>query len=117
MAKAARKSRGIDTVSFNCPEAERKIIRAIARRARDLYLEHEIDRSAFDIDMDITATHCNGNPLRLNDLLAADDFNLLHDVSGIAHHLDRETGKLGGHFLPRFTRPADMRDSPLRSRS
>lgn len=105
MAKAAKKSRGIDAVSFVCPEAERKIIRAIARRARDLYLDHEIDRAALDIDMDITATHCNGNPLRLNDLLAADDFNLLHDVSGISHHLNRDTGKLEGFFSPRFSAP------------
>lgn len=114
MAKTAKKQ---IEVSFDCPEAERKTIRAIARRARDLYLEHEVDRSALDIDMDLTATHCNGNPLRLDDLLKADAFNLLHDVSGISHHLNRDTGKLEGFFVPRFTRPADMRDSPLRSRA
>lgn len=98
----ARKSKQQE-VSFDCPEAERKIIRAIARRARDLYLEQSVDRSALDIDMDICATHCNGNPLRLADLLASDDFNLLHDVSKIARHLDRDTGKLGDFFRPRFS--------------
>ncbi|MCK1479288.1 hypothetical protein IVB27_32260 [Bradyrhizobium sp. 197] len=80
-------------------------MRAIARRARDLYLEHRVDRSVMDIDMDLAATHCNGNPLRLDDLLKADDFNLLHDVSGIAKHLNRETGKLEGFFSPRFSQP------------
>lgn len=120
MTKTAKKHKpqGIHCeVSFACSEADRKTIRTIARRARDLYLAHSIDRSALDIDMDLVATHCNGNPLRLADLLKADDFNLLHDVSGISHHLNRETGKLEDHFIPRFTRPADMRDSPLRSRS
>ncbi|WP_315833943.1 hypothetical protein [Bradyrhizobium prioriisuperbiae] len=100
-----RKSKKLE-VSFDCPETERKIIRAISRRARDLYLENGVDRAALDIAMDITAVHCNGNPIRLNDLLAADDFNLLHDVSKIASHLDRETGKLSGFFRPRFSRPA-----------
>lgn len=107
MTKAAKKRtpQAIHSqVSFDCPEADRKTIRAIARRARDVYLEHSVDRSAIDIDMDLTATHCNGNPLRLDDLLKADDFNLLHDVSGISRHLNRETGKLEDHFSPRFSR-------------
>lgn len=99
MARTAKKPE----VSFKCPEADRKTIRAIARRARDLLLEHEVDRSAMDIEMDITATHCNGNPLLLDELLGADNFNLLHDVSKIARHLDRETGKLTDCFRPRFS--------------
>jgi hypothetical protein len=108
MAKTLRKHapKGVHCdLSFDCPEDERKTIRAIARRARDLYLEHRVDRSALDIDMDLTAAHCNGNPLRLDELLKADDFNLLHDVSGIAKHLNRETGKLEGFFSPRFSKP------------
>jgi len=102
----ARKSK--PEVSFDCPEAERKLARAIARRARDLLLTMGIDRPVLGIDMDVVATHCNGNPLRLADLLKADDFNLLHDISGIARHLDRETGKLGGHFRPRFSQREDV---------
>jgi len=27
----------------------------------------------------------------------------MHDVSGIARHLNRETGRLEGCFLPRFS--------------
>ena len=71
-------------VSFDCPESDRNLTRAIARRARALLLDLGVDRPAIDIDMDIVATHCNGNPLRLADLLAADDFNFMHDVSKIA---------------------------------
>lgn len=52
--------------------------------------------------MDITATHANGCPLKLAELLAADDFNFSHDVAGIYRHLDRTTGKLLDCFLPRF---------------
>ncbi len=62
-----------------------------------------------DVQMDIAATHLNGCPLRLADLLAADDFNFSHDVFGIRRHLDRETGKLTGHFLPRFSAPSPSR--------
>jgi hypothetical protein len=97
------KSTSRKPVSFSCSDVDGKAIRAIARRARDLLLDHKIDRPALDIAMDIQATHCNGNPLRLSDLLGADDFNLLHDVSGIARHLNRDTGKLEGFFSPRFS--------------
>lgn len=100
----ARKSKCRE-VSFTCSEADRKTIRAIARRARALYLDHSVDRDLQDIEMDVTATHCNGNPLRLADLLKADDFNLLHDISKIARHLDRETGQLTDCFRPRFSQP------------
>lgn len=54
--------------------------------------------------MDLTACHANGNPLRLDDLLAADDFNLAHDVGGIRRHINRTTGKLENCFVPRFSR-------------
>jgi hypothetical protein len=55
--------------------------------------------------MDITAIHCNGTPLRLADLAAADDFGFFHDVYGINRHIDRDTGTLTGFFLPRFCAP------------
>lgn len=52
--------------------------------------------------MDIAATHRNGMPLRLKELAEADDFNFMHDVCGIRRHLNRDTGELGGCFVPRF---------------
>lgn len=53
--------------------------------------------------MDVSAVHANGNPLRLADLLNADDFNFAHDMSGICNCLDRSTGKLTKNFRPRFS--------------
>jgi len=58
-----------------------------------------------DWAMDVTAVHANGCPLRLRELLLADDFNFVHDLFGIRRHLNRETGKLGDHFVPRFAMP------------
>ncbi len=60
-------------------------------------------RPKMDLMMDIEATHCNGNPLRLNDLLEADDFNFTHDLIGIQDHLNRTTGELQDCFVPRYS--------------
>lgn len=53
--------------------------------------------------MDIRACHANGTPLRLEELLRADDGNFGHDVFGIRRYIDRTTGQLTDCFLPRFT--------------
>lgn len=42
-------------------------------------------------------------PLRLPDLLEADEDDLMHDVLGIIRHLDPDTGRLGDLFSPRYT--------------
>ena len=63
----------------------------------------EIDTDELDIQMDLEACHCNGCPLRLADMEQADNFNLMHDVTGINAHLNHDTGKLERCFLPRFT--------------
>ena len=52
--------------------------------------------------MDVTATHNQGAPLQLRQLLAADDGDFAHDVFGIRRWLDRDTGKLAGCFTPRY---------------
>ncbi len=52
--------------------------------------------------MDITACHLNGCPLRLFDLLNANQGNFFHDIIGINEHINRETGKLQDLFLPRY---------------
>lgn len=54
------------------------------------------------IMMDISACHIS-NPLRLEDLLGADEFNFMHDVLGIYRHIDRDTGALKNSFSPRFS--------------
>ena len=51
--------------------------------------------------MDMEACH-NTCPLNLEGLETAELSDLLHDVLGIASHLNRETGELEGCFVPRY---------------
>ena len=69
-------------------------------------VEHGTEQrsSSGSLDMDLSATHAV-TPLRLGDLLAADDFHFAHDVFGIMRHIDRRTGRLDDHFVPRFCAP------------
>lgn len=90
---------------FTASDDDRAIIKEIASRASALYGQMDIERDVMDIIMDLEATHCNGCPLRLRDMLAANCYDLMHDIRGIANHLDRTTGKLTGWFLPRFSAP------------
>lgn len=87
------------TVSFYVPAAAREHIETILDRTEAILGKH-FDRTS--VDMDLCATHANGCPLDFQRLAQADDFNLIHDVCGIARHLNRTTGRLGDHFLPRF---------------
>ena len=86
-------------INWTATRDENLVIANIAARAFKVY---KGDYPYQDIMMNIEACHCNGTPLRLKDLLAADDFNFSHDIAGIYNHLDRETGKLKGSFSPRF---------------
>lgn len=54
------------------------------------------------IHMDISATIAQGCELKLQEWLDAPDLDFAHDFNGIVRHIDRNTGKLGGCFLPRF---------------
>lgn len=78
-------------------------IQKIAVRAVSLYAQHEVRVEQRDVLMDISACHFGAQKLRLDDLLAADDLNFIHDVAGINRHLDRETGTLRDCFSPRFS--------------
>lgn len=81
---------------------EARTIHKIAVRAAQAANAYGVQYDVLTADMDITAVHVNTCPLRLNDLLAADDANFAHDVFGIRRHLNRQTGELGDCFLPRF---------------
>ena len=87
-------------VSFKVTTRESNIIHKIALRAGRLEKKGSRDQTC--VAMDVTAVHANGCYLKLEELLNANDFNFLHDVLGIRDHLNRETGKLEDHFLPRF---------------
>lgn len=89
--------------SFNVSRAEREIILKIADRAAPMFRDAKVKQTKLDTIMDLSACVANGNPLRLEELLKADDFNFAHDVFGIYRHINRDTGKLENCFLPRFT--------------
>ncbi len=89
------------TVSFNVTRDDREIISKIAFRA----VSFNATTSLLDYEMDVTEVHANDCPLNLQGLLAADNFNFIHDVFGIGRHLDRETGELTDCFRPRFSLP------------
>ncbi|WP_336801700.1 DUF6874 family protein [Kaistia sp. MMO-174] len=92
-------------VSFKRSEEERRMTRRAVRRARRLGLIFEgYDR--VHCEMDLTATNANGTPLAFDRLLSFDDFDFTHDITGIARHLDRTTGKLGDNFRPRASERA-----------
>lgn len=84
-------------ISFKASPEDRFLVRKIVARARKLGWK----RRAQDTEMDLIACHANGNPMDFRKLLDADDFNLMHDVSGIANCMDFNTGKLLRHFSPR----------------
>lgn len=83
-------------------KSEALLIHQIAKRARDLAGAGN-EYPFLDADMDVTAVHVSGCPLKLEELLAADDVNFAHDVFGIRRHLDRRTGKLRDGFSPRYS--------------
>lgn len=91
-------------INFNVRRDEMQIIHQIAVRAiTELRSAIDKDHGISGVAMDITCTHANGHPLRLRELLEADNFNFAHDVLGVYRHLNRETGKLENHFHPRFS--------------
>lgn len=89
--------------SFKVTAQEALLISKIAKRAVRLAKKYKVDYDFMTADMDITACHANGCPLRLGELLNTDDGNFGHDVFGIRRYIDRETGKLKltNCFLPR----------------
>ncbi len=86
-------------MNFNVSNTEARIISKIAQRACECFPEG--DRMTFE--MDLTAVHANGCPLKLEELLVADEFNFRHDVAGIYNCLDRKSGKLKNCFSPRYS--------------
>lgn len=68
-------------------------------------IDRIVDRAKVDdpmgLDMDITACHCNGNPLDLQKFADALYPDFWHDINGIRLYIDRSTGKLSNCFVPR----------------
>lgn len=97
------------SVRFNAHKFDIPIIERIAHRAVKMADEAGWQYEERGAQMDITAYHCNGNPLMLKELLDADDFNFAHDVFGIRRNLDRNTGKLLNFFSPRYTQKVSVK--------
>jgi hypothetical protein len=92
-------------VRFDTTERENDLVLAIVERSEKLDVLGPQPRARLNLVMDLTATHANGCPMDFNKLLTAPDFDFVHDITGIQRHIDRETGKLGNCFLPRFAKP------------
>lgn len=105
-AKNAKTTKQITEINWDVSKEESDIIGQIAKRASFAADKIGVNYKYMDAIMDLTACHANGTPLRLAELLKADDGNFGHDVFGIRRHIDRETGKLGDCFLPRYARPS-----------
>lgn len=96
-------------ISFDVTAEEDDLIEKIVERAEQQGLcrgkrkpDHWYGRDT--MLMDLVATNANGCKMDFKRLLAADGLNFVHDIAGIARHIDRTTGKLGDCFLPRFAK-------------
>ena len=103
------KNIAVKTVTINKEGIMKKItkkeystISKIANRAAKIASKQGANYDYLTASMDIEAVHKNIMPLKLNELLKADNFNFTHDVFGIANHLNRETIKLENCFVPRY---------------
>lgn len=67
-------------MNFKISNSDARLIAQIVERAFDLMDAVGSPRSIsrMELSMDLTACHVNGTPLRLTDLLAADDTNFAH---------------------------------------
>jgi hypothetical protein len=93
-------------MNLDTSQEETSLIMKITDRAMKLYANAGVKADRISIELDITACHCNGTPMRLQDWAdTKSDFDLIHDVQGISNHISRKTGQLNGHFLPRFAKP------------
>ena len=89
-------------IKWSSNKAEMEIEAKIAQRAVAMAQKYYLQYDQMTAVMDIDATHNNGCPLKLAELLAADDTDFAHDVFGIRANLDRKTGKLMNCFVPRY---------------
>lgn len=87
--------------------AEHRAAEKIVKRAYEMFRSAGLSVEPITIAMDLAAVH-GEIPLLLVELADAEDFDFAHDLGGINRHMDRETGELGGCFVPRYAqRPAN----------
>lgn len=77
-------------------------IARIAKRYQDFLTDNntgEVDHTTLMMDLEAVA-----DELDLDKLEKFDTLNFNHDVSGIRHNINRETGELENCFLPRCSK-------------
>lgn len=100
-------------IRWDVSKADFALINKIVDRA--ITENPDLTISKVDLHMDIEAVHLNGCPLKLEKLLNADLGNFGHDVFGIQRYIDRRTGKLTNHFLPRYYDSAAAKKASLKA--
>lgn len=100
--RGVRAAAGLFPFRMDATRSELQTIRAIVDRYESVVgAEVTVDR--LSLMMDLEACHCNACPLDLVSLHeTARDYDLVHDVAGIARHLNRETAELEDFFRPRY---------------
>lgn len=93
----------IDHAKLNITGEDSRTIANIVARAHQVGRQLGVYIETTSTVMDLEVVH-DSIGLKLDELLESDDFNLMHDISGIARHLNRDTGKLEHCFSPRFSR-------------
>jgi hypothetical protein len=92
-------------IKWTTNKEEMEIEAKIADRATEMAYQYNFSYvEKLDIIMDLDACHNNGCPLKLQELLDADDTNFAHDVFGIRSNISRYSGKLENCFLPRYSK-------------
>jgi len=84
-------------------ELESKIADRYLKSLRTLGIAKELHPDKMELVLDIDACHCNGCPLKLQELLNAENVDFAHDISGIRFNINRKTGKLENCFDPRYS--------------
>jgi len=74
-------------------EQEKAIMNRVGSKVRD----------HFSLSMDLAAANADCG-MDVVKLIAFDDFNFWHDITGIMANINRETGKLENCFVPRCAR-------------
>lgn len=85
-------------LNFDLTSDDRLNALEVAKRATTLI--PGTDRQS--VLMDLAVVHNHHYKLDFTAMAGADDFNLAHDIAGIAYHLNRSTGILRDCFVPRF---------------
>ena len=78
---------------------EARLIGKIVDRGWGVMKKNYKDKLSMIMDIDATNENC---PLKLQELLEAEDFDFYHDLIGIGNNLNRKTKKLENCFLPRY---------------